>query len=38
MLIVTAKELLETLTDRNVKRHGDDLYLLRADGASGKLY
>lgn len=37
LLIVTAKELLETLTERRVTRKGDDLYLPRADGTSGKL-
>jgi hypothetical protein len=37
LLIVTAKELLETLTDRPVTRKGDDLYLPRADGNPGKL-
>ena len=37
LLIVTAKELLETLTDRPVTRKGDDLYLPRADGSPGKL-
>jgi hypothetical protein len=37
MLIVAAKELLETLTDRNVARRGDDIYLPRADGSMGKL-
>lgn len=37
LLIVTAKELLETLTNRRVMRKGDDLYLLRADGSPGKL-
>jgi hypothetical protein len=37
LLIVTAKELLEELTGRQVQRQGDDLYLLRRDGAPGKL-
>lgn len=37
LLIVTAKELLETLVDRRVTRRGDDLYLDRADGQPGKL-
>ena len=37
LLIVTAKELLETLTERRVARKGDDLYLPRADGSPGKL-
>jgi uncharacterized protein len=37
LLIVTAKELLETLTERKVMRKGDDLYLARADGSPGKL-
>ncbi len=37
LLIVTAKELLETLTMRRVVRKGDDLYLDRADGRTGKL-
>lgn len=37
LLIVTAKELLETMTDRQVTRKGDDLYLPRADGSPGKL-
>ncbi len=37
LLIVTAKELLETLTTRRVIRKGDDLYLDRADGRPGKL-
>jgi hypothetical protein len=37
LLIVTAKELLETLTERPVTRRGDDLYLPRADGSPGKL-
>ncbi len=37
LLIVTAKELLERMTERPVTRRGDDLYLPRADGAPGKL-
>ena len=37
LLIVTAKELLETLTDRRVTRRGDDLYLDRVDRQPGKL-
>lgn len=37
LLIVTAKELLETQIDRRVTRSGDDLYLPRADGSRGKL-
>ena len=37
LLIVTAKELLERLTERPVTRTGDDLYLPRSDGAPGKL-
>ena len=37
LLIVTAKELLETITDRRVTRSGDDLYLPRTDGSRGKL-
>jgi hypothetical protein len=37
LLIVTAKELLETLTERRITRKGDDLYLPRADGSPGKL-
>ncbi len=37
LLIVTAKELLETLTMRRVTRKGDDLYLDRGDGRPGKL-
>ena len=37
LLIITAKELLETLTNRPVRRQGDDLYLARADGTPGKL-
>jgi hypothetical protein len=37
LLIVAAKELLETLTDRRVTRRGDDLYLPRSDGERGKL-
>ena len=37
LLIVAAKELLETLTERRVTRRGDDLYLPRADDSPGKL-
>jgi len=37
LLIVTAKELLETMTERRVTRKGDDLYLPRDDGSPGKL-
>jgi uncharacterized protein len=37
LLIVAAKELLETLTERPVTRKGDDLYLPRTDGSPGKL-
>jgi hypothetical protein len=37
LLIVTAKELLETMVDRRVERQGDDLYLERGDGTPGKL-
>lgn len=37
LLIVTAKELLETLTERTVARKGDDLYLPRGDSSPGKL-
>lgn len=37
MLVVLAKELLESLTERQVKRRGDDLYLTRSDGTPGKL-
>ena len=37
LLIVSAKELLETLTPRPVTRKGDDLYRPRADGSPGKL-
>jgi uncharacterized protein len=37
MLIVLAKELLETLTGRKVTRKGDDLYLPRPDNTPGKL-
>lgn len=37
LLIVTAKELLERMTERPVTRKGDDLYLPRADGSPGKL-
>jgi uncharacterized protein len=37
LLIITAKELLEEITGRQVQRKGDDLYLARADGEPGKL-
>jgi len=37
LLIITAKELLEELTTRQVQRKGDDLYIPRADGMPGKL-
>lgn len=37
LLIVQAKELLETLTSRKVTRQGDDLYLRRSDNTAGKL-
>lgn len=37
LLIVTAKEVLETMTERRVTRKGDDLYLDRPDGQPGKL-
>jgi hypothetical protein len=37
LLIVTAKELLETLTERPVRRKGDDIYLPRLDKEEGKL-
>jgi hypothetical protein len=37
LLIVTAKEWLESETGRRVTRRGDDLYLDRADGTPGKL-
>ncbi len=37
LLIITAKELLEELTTRQVQRKGDDLYIPRADGTPGKL-
>lgn len=37
LLIVIAKELLETLTERRVLRKGDDLYIPRIDGSLGKL-
>jgi uncharacterized protein len=37
LLIITAKELLEELTDQRVQRKGDDLYLARADEVPGKL-
>jgi hypothetical protein len=37
LLIVLAKEALETMSGRRVARKGDDLYLDRADGTPGKL-
>jgi hypothetical protein len=37
LLVVAAKELLETQTERRVTRAGDDLYLPRADDGRGKL-
>jgi hypothetical protein len=37
LLIITAREVLEEWTNRQVQRRGDDLYLARHDGASGKL-
>lgn len=37
LLIVTAKELLEVQTGRQVTRRGDDLYLDKEDGSDGKL-
>jgi hypothetical protein len=37
LLIVAAKELLEELTGRRVRRDGDDLYLDRAASGEGKL-
>jgi hypothetical protein len=37
LLIITAKELLEEITGRQVQRKGDDLYLARADAVPGKL-
>ncbi len=37
MLIVTAKEVLETLTGQHIVRKGDDLYLERTDGSLDKL-
>lgn len=37
LLIVTAKELLESLTNRKVRRNGDDLFLDRAEAIPGKL-
>lgn len=37
LLIVTAKELLESMVERKVVRDGDDLFLARPDGAQGKL-
>lgn len=36
LLIVTAKELLEELTEQQVRRKGDDLYLTRSDRMLGK--
>jgi len=37
LLIVQAKELLETYIRQRVRRDGDDLYLDRTDGSEGKL-
>lgn len=37
LLIVTAKELLERLTERQITRRGDDIYVDRTDGSPGKL-
>jgi hypothetical protein len=37
LLIVTARELLEKLTERPVGRRGDDLYIPRTDDKEGKL-
>ena len=37
MLIVLAKEIIEHQTGRRVTRRGDDLYLDRMDGETGKL-
>src|SRR5262245_23112456 len=37
LLIVTAKELLETQIEQLITRRGDDLYLPRTDGTPGKL-
>ncbi len=37
LLIVMAKEVLETLTGQHIMRKGDDLYLKRADGSLDKL-
>ncbi|HKP53631.1 MAG TPA: DUF366 family protein [Chloroflexia bacterium] len=37
LLIVTAKELLESTGSHAVTRRGDDLYLPRGDGSLGKL-
>ena len=36
LLIVTAREYLEELSGRRVRRTGDDLYMTRADGTPGK--
>lgn len=37
LLIITAKELLEALTNQPIQRNGDDLYQIRPDGERGKL-
>lgn len=37
LLIIIAKELLEELATQPIRRQGDDLYLTKADGTSGKL-
>src|SRR5438874_600627 len=37
MLIIIAKELLESLTAKPITRKGDDLYYSRPDGKPGKL-
>lgn len=37
LLIVTAKELLEELTEQPIQRRGDDLYSTRSDGTAGKI-
>jgi hypothetical protein len=37
LLVITAKELIEELTERTVQRCGDDLYLTRNDKTPGKL-
>lgn len=37
LLIVTAKELLEEITDKTIRRNGDDLYASRPDETEGKL-